>query len=114
MTVNARSGIPAGVGKSGMVDPHSQDVFSSEACERRQSALEARIAVRPAAHEMTIKPNLGIVIDAVELDRDELVGIVGVEPEMSTIPADTTGGITVAAAVLGAQGPFATPVVRHI
>ena len=72
--VDARAGVPARVGKSRVIHAHGDDVVRAvERHERRQRTLEARVAVRPAADEVSVDPHFGVVVDAVELDRDDLV-----------------------------------------
>src|SRR6516164_4338990 len=97
-----------------MVHAHGQNVVGFETNQRRQDTFEAGVAVRPAPDEMTIDPNLGIVIDAIKFNRNQLVGLGGIDLEMFSIPSDAARGIAISASELGAKGAIAAPVMRQV
>src|ERR1035437_3096431 len=98
-----------------MVHAHGDDIVSGIPFQiRRQVVLKAGKSKRTRADELAVDPDLGMVINAVDLNRDELLFLPRVEPKMFAIPADAAGRVAVAAAVFGAERSFAAPIVRHI
>ena len=98
-----------------MIDAHGKNVLLRAEFEQgRQNAFEARIPVRPAAHEVAVDPDIGVVIHPIEFDGDEFVRIGGVELEVFAIPPDAAWGVAITAALLSAKRPLTAPVVRHL
>ena len=115
VAVDARTGVPARVGKPRMVHPHRDDIFIRAKLQAgRQVTRKAGIPVGPRADEHAVDPDLRVIIDAVELNRDAPAFLGGVEMEMFAIPAEAARRITVAAGVIGAERPVDAPVVGHV
>ena len=104
VAVNARTGVPARVGKPGMIHAHRQHIFIGVEFQMgRQIALETRISIRPSADRMPVDPDFRVVVHAVELNRHDFVFVCRIQAEMFAIAGDSSGSIAVAAAPLGAK-----------
>src|ERR1039458_5430613 len=96
-----------------MIHAHGDDVVVGIPFQiRRQVILKTGKTERPSADELAVDPDFGMVINAVELNRDEFIFLRRVEPEMFAIPADAAGRVATAAAIFRAERPFAAPIVR--
>lgn len=69
VAIDARAGVPAGVGKFRMIHADGKDIIdAAETQMRRQVVLEADVAEGAFAEGLTVEPDFGVVVDAVKLD----------------------------------------------
>jgi hypothetical protein len=71
VTINARPGIPPGIGLKGVVCPDGNDIFPGPEI-RGQGIYEADISIGTFAEGMAIDPNFTVHVYAVETDMDVL------------------------------------------
>ena len=92
VTVNARPGVPAGVGQPGVIHANRKYVlFLAEFQIRRQFKLETGITIRPASDELAVDPNFGVAIYAVEFDGYGIAFAGRVEFKVFAVPGDPAG-----------------------
>jgi hypothetical protein len=90
-----------------MIHAHGDDVVRIPFQIRRQIVFKTDETEWPRADELAVDPNLGVVIDPVEFNRDQLVFLRRVEPKMFAIPANPAGYEAVAAAIVRAERTIA-------
>ena len=99
--VNARAGVPAGVGLVGVAGDDLQGIFLPRPQLPRQLHIEVGVAVGPESQLFPVEPHLGVVVHALKLQHSALIRQrsvrrknLGVEIVPPLVPAgiDTPGG----------------------
>ncbi len=111
--VDARAGVPAGVGVPRMVHADGDHVLSIGEQIRRQVVLERGEAAGPPAQGLAVDPDLGITINAVEEQGDAPASGHVRGRERLPIPADAAGQEPGRTGPLGVERPLDAPVVRQ-
>src|ERR1035437_7120774 len=90
VTINARAGVPARRRLGRSVGANGEDIrlAIAEIEIPGQFVLEADVAERPMAKLEAVDPDIAVGHDAVELDEDAALGIIGGQREMFAIPAN--------------------------
>src|ERR1035437_3467294 len=90
VTIDTRATVPARrrLGRSVGADGEGIRLSIAEIGMPGQFVLEADVAERPMAKLEAVDPDIAVGHDAVELDEDAALGIIGGQREMFAIPAN--------------------------
>ena len=115
VAVDARAGIPAGIGKIVVViDADGEDIVAALVEVRREVVFERSIAVRAFAEFVAVQVDGGVLVDAVEAEDECFVLLVGGEGEVLAIPGDAAGKEAGATGPFSIEGLFDGPVAGEI
>src|SRR5690349_9945622 len=101
MTIDPRSAVPPAVRQIRVIDAHLDYVRTIKSQMRREVVLKTDVPVRTMSEMLAVDPDVAVVIDAVELDRDRAIEIAEIERERFAIPTDTARRETVRSAAWG-------------
>lgn len=116
VSIDARTGIPAGGGLAGGVRLDGEEVFSTRVELAGDVVTKAEVAAGPVAEQLPIEPDVAVFHHAVEFDPDILALAAGRQGDLLAIPGDAgrkpstgTGGGGVLVEI-----PLDAPVVRDV
>ncbi len=115
VAVDAAPRVPAGVGLGRVVHADRDDVDPGDEV-RRDVVGDGGVAVRPPAEVGAVDPDVGVHVDAVELERHAAAARAGGKAERLAVPAGAGREVAVAPAAGGvlARRPLDAPVVREV
>ena len=114
IAVNARTGVPAGVGVAAVIHPHGYHIVAAAVQPWRQVIHERSIAAGPLAEQTAVEIDAAAVVHTFEIYEQPRGVADGTSVEMLPVPCDPAGKVSGAAGQRRRRQALDGPVVRQL
>jgi len=114
VAVDSRAGIPAGVGRFGMVDAHGEGIGLSCPYQGSDVMKCGDITIGTHSQGSAVDKNLAVAVNAFEVQEEFHLLISGRNFDFFAVPGNSARQVSGGAGQGGAVRPFDAPVVRKV